>query len=152
MCHCLSLYTIISHCPSFLRSLILAPPPSLPFNPSSLHPLLSPAFFYCQPSLHSSSLPPPLPVPLSLDPVLSISPLSTLPPFLLPPVPFCLLSSTGILILGLSMFPIWALWLSTESVLLLLHQSPCVARFACMQLLSLTKLVSLLYLKNEASD
>ena len=35
----------------------------------------------------------------------------------------------GILILGLAMFPIWALWLNAESILLLVQQVPCVARF-----------------------
>lgn len=35
----------------------------------------------------------------------------------------------GILILGLVFFPIVALWLNTESLLLLLQQPPCVARW-----------------------
>ena len=34
----------------------------------------------------------------------------------------------GILILGIAMLPIWAVWLNAESLLVLLQQSPCVAR------------------------
>ena len=34
----------------------------------------------------------------------------------------------GILILGIAMCPIWALWLNAESILLLVQQTPCVAR------------------------
>ena len=40
----------------------------------------------------------------------------------------------GILILGLAMFPIWALWLNAESILLLVQQVPCVARFVQLML------------------
>ena len=36
----------------------------------------------------------------------------------------------GILIMGLALFPIIALWLNTESLLLLAQQAPCVARLA----------------------
>lgn len=38
------------------------------------------------------------------------------------------LTNLGILILGVFVFPICALWLNTESVLLLVQQEPCVAR------------------------
>ena len=38
------------------------------------------------------------------------------------------MSDVGILIVGLVCLPIAALWLNTESILLLLHQPPCVAR------------------------
>ena len=37
-------------------------------------------------------------------------------------------TSKGILIIGLALFPIIALWLNTESLLLLVQQTPCVAR------------------------
>lgn len=47
----------------------------------------------------------------------------------------------GILILGLAMFPIWALWLNAESILLLVQQVPCVARFVHNALGSLTILL-----------
>ena len=35
----------------------------------------------------------------------------------------------GILILSLILFPIWAVWLNTESLLLIVQQPPCVARY-----------------------
>ena len=36
--------------------------------------------------------------------------------------------SVGILIISLFLFPIWALWLNTESLLLLTSQDACVAK------------------------
>ena len=41
----------------------------------------------------------------------------------------CLMTTSGILIVSLVCLPVAALWLNTESILLLLHQQPCVARY-----------------------
>jgi hypothetical protein len=44
--------------------------------------------------------------------------------------------NTGILIVGLFVFPICALWINAKSLLLLLQQPPCIARY-CFRLCSL---------------
>lgn len=41
-----------------------------------------------------------------------------------------LLFYIGILILSLAMLPMLAIWLNAETVLVLLQQPPCVARYA----------------------
>jgi len=51
----------------------------------------------------------------------------------------------GILILGLAMCPIWALWLNAESILLLVQQTPCVARLVFLQCGNSTNSNALIY-------
>eukprot|EP00731_Ephydatia_muelleri_P026095 Em0018g195a len=42
----------------------------------------------------------------------------------------------GILIVGLSLFPIWALWLNMESLLMLLNQDSCVVKLTSEYIIS----------------
>jgi len=41
----------------------------------------------------------------------------------------CVWFGAGILIVFLGLFPVWALWMNTEPLLLFLQQPPCVARY-----------------------
>ena len=50
------------------------------------------------------------------------------------PSPMCPASicCAGVLIVLLGVFPVWALSLNTEPILLILQQPPCVAKYVCV--------------------
>ena len=60
-----------------------------------------------------------------------------------------ILLHVGILILAISMFPVFVLWVNSEPILLLLQQDPCVARYASMYVHVL--IVNVLYLLLQTS-